>query len=175
MSLGNPTQLIILQRLTTLLQGITPDNGYDDDLSQAVFRGRSVFGDNDPMPMVSILESAKPNDPMYVGDYNRVMLDNRWLILLQGWVADDKANPTDPAYLLKAQVQMRLGEVTSVGPHGKGLNPELFMLGGLINGLRYGIGTCRPPEHGISSKAYFYLPLEIELALPVAKPYLTVG
>ena len=67
-----PFKLRVLRAVTATLKTITPANGYFYDLSDdtdpdalhptRVFRGRAWFGDNDPIPMLSVLEGVNPAD-----------------------------------------------------------------------------------------------------------------
>lgn len=154
--------LVILQALTAHLQGVTPANGYDHDLSDAVFRGRVRFGDGDPLPMISILEAPRTEQPVsFVGALQQRRTD-QWSILVQGWSTDDKANPTDTAYALKAEVEDRLGQLTAQSPEtGLETFPDVYLLGRLVLNLQIGPGIVSPPREGISNKAFFFLPLVI--------------
>lgn len=154
--------LIILQVLTSHLAGITPTNGYDFDLTGVVFRGRTRFGDHDPLPALSILEAPRTEDPLeYAGDLEQIRIE-KWSILIQGWVADDKTNPTDPAYELKANVEDRLNRLTSVVARtGNPTYPSEYLLGRRVRNLQFGPGIVSPPRDGISNKAFFYLPVTI--------------
>ena len=82
-------RLDILQRITDHLLGITPANGYPIDLTGRVFRGRAFFGDQDPLPMVSILEAPRPLDGFVTGEMGQRRADE-WMLLVQGWAEDDQ-------------------------------------------------------------------------------------
>ena len=56
-----PTRLRIMRKLTEILSGITPANGYKHDLASKVFRGRMFVTVNSPLPMVSIMENIDPD------------------------------------------------------------------------------------------------------------------
>ena len=58
-----PFRLRILKELTAELQKITIANGYSTDVA-AVFRGRDTFSHDDPVPMISILESILEKDQL---------------------------------------------------------------------------------------------------------------
>lgn len=174
--MGDSKQLLILKMLTAHLQGITPANGYDFDLSEAVFRGRSMFGANDPETMLSILEAPKPDNGLAAGE-NRIKRSEEWLLLLQGWTLDDKINPTDPIYGLKAAAEKRLSEVIDVNPEtGNPLIPAIYLLPNatgkqMIAEMAIGPGVVRPPDAQVSSKSFFYLPLRVMLQTDVSNPY----
>lgn len=145
-------RLRFLKNLTAAFQEITVGAGYQHDLSESVFRGRIAYGDNDPVPMVSILEPplapnqipSNGNNTANAGDYE---------LLIQGFVQDDKRNPTDPAYLLLADVKKRLAlEKKKIGEVS-----NAFGMGELITKIDIGLGVVRPPDAEVSAKAYFWL------------------
>lgn len=178
-----PYRLAVQQAICAHLQGITRANGYDYDLSNAVYRGRLIFsGDSsqNPLPMLSLIESSRPDSGTWTGE----ALDNRmehWSLLLQGWVDDDMGNPTDPAHYLMAAVEQRLGDIVRTRNDGSGRpsNPEIYRLGPnpsgqgtLITELTYGPGVVWPPAEQVSSKAFFYLPVRVGLAYSPGSPYI---
>jgi hypothetical protein len=166
-----PKKLLILQKLTDHLKGITPDNGYQMDVSANVYRGRSVFGSSDPVPAISILEFPKPDVGVFGGSERHAHLEE-WMLLVQGWAKNDNANPTDPAYILAASVQQRLYDLIAVSPHsGFPVNPDLFLLGGLVTGLSIGPYSVRPPDNQVSSTAYIFLPLRVGVQTDVSQPF----
>lgn len=163
--MADPVRLLVLKKLTFLLQGITEIDGVTVNLTQSVFRGRSVFGENDALPMLSILESPRNTDGIRAGE-NRSENLNKWGLMLQGWVKDDKVNPTDPAYHLAEAVMNRLKLVTEIRPGNSGqpLNENVYLLGRSIVGFEVGQPIIRPPIDNLSSKAFFYLQVDVELA-----------
>lgn len=62
--LPDPLRLHTLKTITDVLDGITTANGYKHDLDGKVFRGRALFGEGDPIPMLSILEVPIPVDQL---------------------------------------------------------------------------------------------------------------
>jgi len=106
-------RLTVLKRLTAHLRGITKANGYDYDLidPRSVCRGRLVFGDDDPLPLLSILEGTRSDIGSFAGHGER---KEHWPLTIQGWVADDVDNPTDPAYGLLDAVERHLQRLTKV-------------------------------------------------------------
>lgn len=161
---NDPTRLRILKAVTAALQEITPANGYKHDLSTSVFRGRAVFGYSDPLPMVSVLEdvneaaqqeTAKPN-PVQAGP---------WTLLVQGFCEDDKDNPTDPAHRLMADVKRRLVEERVRDSF------KILGMGDTVTDLKLSHGVVRPPEDGVSDKAYFWLRMTLDVVEDVTKPY----
>lgn len=154
-------RLEVLKRLTALLQGITKANGYSHDLALNVFRGRAVFGATDPIPLVSILESPRSDVGSYAGENER---KDGWGLLIQGWTYDDAEHPTDPAYELMDDVEVHLERISACSPvNGVELFPDDYLLGRTIADIRVSPGVVRPPLEGVSSKAFFYLPITLTL------------
>lgn len=153
--MADPLKLQILKAMTSSLETISVTGGYRHDLEGSVFRGRNRFDDNDPLPMVSLLEAPVPMDKLAVppGSQND---SGGWELLIQGFSVDDDENPTDPAHLLMADVKRALvlemnkssGAYKTTGPFG---------LGKFIRTMYIGQGVVRPPEEYVSAKAYFWL------------------
>jgi hypothetical protein len=158
-----PLRLQILRALTAELGTITPENGYVNDLSGAVFRGRIYYGDNDPLPMISILEPPLPTDPTE-SPWTGTKQLCKWDLLIQGFVDDDPKNPTDPSYVLLADVRKALAVIRAAD--GKNLG-----VGSVIRNFDLGNPVVRPSDD-ISARAYFYLPLHLIIAEDLASPYL---
>lgn len=156
--------------LSDALREITPANGYVHDLSgtganSKVFRGRSVFGEGDPIPMVSILEPPLPPDRFREPDGSPATI-GLWELIIQGFVEDDKANPTDPAQRLVADVLKRL----AVEKQKEGGKP--YALGfKRIRRLIIGPPVVRPPDNLVSAKAYFWLSMSIDMSEDLLNPY----
>lgn len=154
-------RLNALKRLTDFLKLVTVANGYSHDLSANVFRGRSVYGANDPLPLLSILESPRSDIGSYAGETER---KEGLGLLIQGWVYDDVNNPTDPAYLLMDDVERHLDRILACSQsNGQPLFPEDYLLGKTIANIKVHPGVVRPPMEGVSSKAFFYLPVTLTL------------
>lgn len=175
---GDPFRLQILKRLSAILAEIDgPNETYHYDLrpyavgledgtqkmQRRVFRGRVIFGDTDPLPMVSILEvplppeqtPSSPDNPSQFGD---------WDLMLQGFVDDDPEDPTDPAQYLLADVKRRLAQERHNVYEGGILGFPA------ITKLSLGVGVVRPPDE-ISAKAYFWLPVTISMVEDLSDPY----
>lgn len=159
-------RLRVLKELTSALAEITPARGYQHDLTGAVFRGRLVYEDRDPLPMLSVVEP--PEFPETMTSRGASVAKTPLLVLVQGFVADDKANPTDPAYNLLGDVQKRLSaEMVRIGHDGA------FGLGNRIDSLELGTGVVRPPDADISSRtAYFWLPVRMTLFEDLSNPFM---
>lgn len=162
----DPTRLRVLKALTDVLASITPANGYQHDLTGSVFRGRDIFGYNDPLPMISILEQIE-DDPR---DQGAVPVDSpvqhaAWTLQIQGFVQDDRDNPTDPAHHLMAEVKKRLIEERI-----RHRQRDIFGMGDVVTDLRLSHGVVRPADE-VSDKAYFWLRMTLTLVENLAEPY----
>lgn len=162
--MADPTRLRILKALTSALESITPANGYRHDLSGKVFRGRDIFGYKDPLPMVAILEQIEEQEqqpaPRAGGTAH-----GPWTLQLQGFVADDRDNPTDPAHYLMAEVKQRLIE-ERLRDHQR----DILGMGKVITELRLSQGVVRPADE-ISDKAYFWLRVTLGVVENLNEPY----
>lgn len=160
----DPFRLRVLKALTAALREITPANGYKHDLSSSVFRGRNLFGDDDPVPMVCILEASdeesQVDSPRGSGDQY-----GPWPLLIQGWSDDDSDNPTDPAHHLLADVKARLA-VERQRDRGN----DILGMGGLVDKLDFSAGVVRPVD-AWSAKAYFWLRVDLTVVEDVTKPF----
>lgn len=162
--MADPFRLRILKALTAVIESITPANGYVHDLADSVFRGRDMFGEDDPLPMVSILEAIEQaedtpppeSSPKFTGP---------WELQIQGFVIDDPQNPTDPAHLLMAEVKQRI-----VQERTRDRQYNILGMEGRVTGLRISPGVVRPADE-VSSKAYFWLRITIELVEDLSDPY----
>lgn len=169
-----PFRLAVLQRLTALLEQ-TSGLDHEDipyNLVGQVFRGRTEFGNETALPALSILEAPNPDIGTFAGE-NEVYRDT-WVLLIQGWSKDDKANPSDPAYYLAAAVQKQLGRIMTMRDDGSGrpLDKINWMLGETIAGIQVGPYVVRPIDKAESARAFFYLPVRISLAQSIDQPYL---
>lgn len=174
-----PIRLAVLKALTELLSGEygTDENGNPYNLTGKVFRGRNEFGTEYALPMLSILENPRPSYSNTAGE-NEARLEPNWNLLLQGWAADDLENPTDPAHWLMAAVEERLGLVTERRNDGSNRPKDAaaFMLGfkDTVSSFDFGPGVVRPADKTVSSKAFFYLPVRIGLAVGANESYRSI-
>ena len=174
-------KLLTLKRLTRLLEGINPNNTWIDedgneqpftmDLTNSVFRGRVVFGDEVKPPFIAILEAPRQINPNGGGS-DRLKQDEDWTLLIQGFATDDPYHPSDPAYLLLAYVQARLARITEERTNGGrgGVYPEDYHLGGLTGKISFQIPIVRPGKDDVSDTAYFYMPVSIETVTDLSRP-----
>lgn len=174
-TLDNPLRLEIQKRLADALREITPANGYVMDFSGAeggddnrVFRGRNIYGDDDPVPMLSILESPIPLDQL-PSPVDSGLNSGQWELMVQGFVEDDPVNPTDPAHVAMADVKKRLAlEQKKTSARRDEDGP--FGLLRAVTGITIGTGVVRPPDE-VSAKAYFWLLFVLDIAEDVTEPY----
>lgn len=161
-----PKQLRILKKLCNHLE-LT--SGYE---GIRVKRGQMVVSAKDIEDCLSILEAPRPLVGLGAGE-NGVRRLESWTLLLQGWPKDDKENPSDPAYDLKAACEQWLSRIIAVDDSsGLPLYKDTYMLGGDISALTIGQGLVRPPsEEGASRLAMFFLPLIVEMTTDVRNPY----
>jgi len=177
-TIPDPLRLHVQKQLTALMQTITPADGYvldfsgdgaTDETPVRVFRGRAVYGDDDPLPMLSILETPIPLDQLPPPSGSG-MSSGGWEIMIQGFFEDDKDNPTDPAYVGLADVKQKLAFEQRKQDYDGGPENGILGLGQHVTGIQIGTGVVRPPDE-VSAKAYFWLLLVLEMAEDLTKPY----
>lgn len=165
--MSDPFRLRVLKNMTAALQGVTPANGYSHDLSTSVFRGRDEYDDNDPLPMVSILEHPDALDTTQATDATQAA--GGWRLLVQGFVKDDPKNPTDPAYHLVADVIAAL-----VKEKTKERGRNIFDLGfgeNCVEDINIGSPVCRPADGQNSSTSFFWLTVTLSLIEDLENPF----
>lgn len=168
-----PFRLRVQKALTAALEQITPANGFVTDMSpftdtKRVLRGRVLFGEDDPLPMISILEEpvAPDNELAPEGGTSGTQ---SYDLMVQGFVNDDPENPTDPAHILMADVKMRLVDLKTDENHAD----RVFRFGPKANtviGVSFGGGVVRPADE-VSAVAYFWLRVQLELAEDHLQPF----
>lgn len=156
-------RLIVQKELVTRLVAKMPE------LADALFRGRSMFGENDPLPCGSLLEDPR-EFPVLQSNEGGGGHKSDWRLLLQGWVADDPANPTDPAHQLAADYQKALGEIRAEvrADLESALHPDRKI--NLVTAILIGAPIVRPPDE-FSSRAYCWLPLTLSLFEDPKRPF----
>lgn len=174
-------KLLIMRRLTEVLEGITP--AWTDlppemagvvcpwDMSKSVFRGRAFYGKETKPPFISLLEAPRQLDPIYGGQTD-VSAEN-WTLLVQGFVKEDQKHPTDEAYDLLAWVQMRLSRISQQQVNGGrgGMYPLQFRLGSLVADVAMQIPIVRPGKDDVSDTAYFYQPISVGKVTDLTMPF----
>lgn len=171
-----PFRLRVLYALTDAIKTVTPANGYGHDLSdytqdgivrERVFRGRELFGTTDPLPMVSVLEHPRALDAALAPDKTSSDRVGEWDILVQGFVEDDADHPTDPAYMLVADVVTAIAKAAAQ-PHnvlGLGFRQPC------VSSLVIGSPIVRPADGVNSDQAFFWLTLTLKLSENVQTPF----
>ncbi|ASW27258.1 hypothetical protein L6P55_23910 [Klebsiella pneumoniae] len=164
-------RLDVLKALTDFLEGISPDNGYPYDFRGKVYRGRDRFGAEyvAKMPFLSILEAKATDYGKFANEEQTVRMDD-WVLLVQGWCADDARNPTDPIYDIVAVVEKRLSMLISKDENGNPEFPGVYRLKGMIATLTLAQPVVRPPEEGLSDTAFFFLPIRVGLKVDIRNP-----
>ena len=164
--MADSKQLRILKKLTAHLE-LT--SGYE---GIKCYRGLLVVSAKEVQDCLSILEAPRPVVGQPAGHNGHRRLET-WTLLVQGWPKDDKENPSDPAYAMKAAVEQWLYRFIAVREEdGLPVYPDLYMLGGDVASLTIGQGVVRPPsEEAASRLAMFYLPLILEITTDVSNPY----
>lgn len=174
--MADPFRLRVMKALSNRLKTITPDNGYEFDLSdftdevgrdaERVFRGRDLFGANDPKPMLCILEdprSAEPNN----APTNSPNAVNQFRVLIQGFVQDDKWHPLDPAYKLSAEVIKCLAGARDSRHSVLGFGSRAPC----IMSMSIGQPVHRPGNDEYSDTGYFLIGVTLTLAEILDDPY----
>lgn len=176
----DPFRLKVMKAICDQLKKITPANGFTHDLQDytdaggrtnqlRVFRGRDLYGDNDPLPMISVLEDFKSredeeDDPYPYGSQQAQR--NEFRVLIMGFVRNDQDNPLDPAYHLSAEVIKCLAE-SKVKYDILGLGAEKPSVDKMV----IGAPVHRPADNDISSVAFFFLKLRLTLIEDLENPF----
>lgn len=162
---NDPKQLRIIKKLCNHLE-LT--SGYE---GIKVFRGKLIVSAKEVEDCMSILEAPRPVVGEGAGHHGHKR-NETWTLLIQGWPKDDKENPSDPAYYLKAAVEKRLSRITEVDDRtGLAKYPQEYLLGGDIGAMIVAQGVVRPPEQEAASRlAMFYLPLILEITTDIRNP-----
>jgi hypothetical protein len=152
-----PKRLAIIMALQEHLAGIAKADGYNYDLFDKVLRGR-------------IVEAPRPDLAVYTGEWSDIRKDH-WTLLIQGIVNDDfTANTTDDAYYMAQDVERRLQRLIAVKPGtGAPMFPDEHLLGDKITSVEIAPPVVRPPEAGVSTKSFFYLPVRLGVALKIGE------
>ena len=166
-----PFRLRVLRAITTTLQGITPANGYQFDLSSngAVVRGRTALGDDEPEVMVSLLEPPAAVDQKRTSA-DKVSRETDWDLLIQGWAKDPMASaefqPCDMAYMLAADVQKALALARPKQPG----RPSIFGFDRVTN-MTVTPAVVRPAENTATDFGMFYIILTLRIVEDMTAPF----
>jgi hypothetical protein len=83
-------------------------------------------------------------------------------------------HPTDELYQLKASVEKRLSEcITTSQFTGRPVYSDAYLLGRTISNMAIGPGVVSVPvgSGDASSRAFFYLPVGLDLVYDVSDPF----
>jgi len=166
----DPLRLEVHKRLTSLFETITylDFDAVPFPMVGRVYRGRGIFGNETDVPAISILESPIPNEappPPVSGTTTKTL----WELVVQGFVRDDRDNPTDPAHLLLAEVK-RVLALERLKMDWDDPQDGILGLGRNVVALYIEPGVVRPADE-LSSKAYFWLTLRLDIVEDLADPY----
>lgn len=165
---AKPFRLRVQETLTAELESISVAAGYSGDLAGRVFRGRNMFGEDDPLPMIAILETPEmPDTPVTPAGASAGR--TTYKLIIQGFAEDDKANPTDPAQYILADVKRKLVELRKQVGSSNGLL-GFGLKGSIVENIKIGTGVVRPPDE-LSANAYFWLSVELDLVEDHANPF----
>lgn len=165
----DPFRLRVQKALSAAFGQITVANGFRSEVGPgSVYRGRTMFGDGDPIPMISMLEEPVAPESDLSGEAG-VGGSGNYVLMVQGFCQDDKDNPTDPAHVLLADVKRRLVEIKQ----DERRDDRVFRFGPKANtvlGVSWDGGVVRPADE-VSAVAYFWLRVTLELAEDHTKPF----
>lgn len=165
---GTPIKLVIMQRLTAMLEQIPIPGGQPAaDFTGRVYRGRIVIGGETKTPYYTILEAPKPDLAPVVAGIGSTIQTEEWQLLIQGFGVDDKLNPTDHSYYMEALARMRLSQIIAQTKQGHPAYPDDYRIPyngkTLINDLILPPGVVRPPSTEVSPTAFCYIALTIKM------------
>jgi hypothetical protein len=168
----DPFRLRLLKAITDQLKTVTIANGYDNDLSdysdengilrERVFRGRTMFGESDPIPLVSILEDPRVPDGSSTGASGGKTI-SKLRLLIQGFVSDDIAHPTDNAVYLSADCIEALVAA-------KRDKTNILGMGGRVTAMVCGTPVHRPADNEVSDTCYFLFGLTLTITEDLENP-----
>lgn len=164
----DPFRLRVQKALTTELETISVAGGSKWDMAGKVFRGRVYYGEETPVPFISILEEpiAPETD---LEPSNGVGGTSPYDLMVQGYVQDDPDHPTDEAHFLLADTKKVLARIREEGRR----TDRLLAFGNdapTVVGISFGGGVVRPADE-VSAVAYFWLRVTLELVEDHNDPY----
>lgn len=174
--MADPFRLRVKKAVSAQLKTINVPGGYCHDLedftdsagrtAERVFRGRDQFGDNDPLPMASVLEDPRALDARNANE-NETATTGEYKLLIMGFVEDDRENPTDPADVLAADIATALakGKVEKYNILGLGTKMPC------VTKLTVGQPVVRPADGVVADVAFCYIMLTLTLVEDLEKPY----
>lgn len=174
MAYADPLRLRVIKALQATIQSVSIAAGYKHDLAGKVFRGRRTFDQNDPLPMVCILE--KMDQPLATANPPRggTVQVNDWEISIQGFTKEDPLNPSDPAYRLSADVLKALVRERAKGNLILAGDPALGLLGPSGSSLVMELNVGPPvvvPDPDRSNACFFYAPVTLKISEDLEDPF----
>jgi hypothetical protein len=163
-------RLRIVQGLRDKLKEITIANGYRFDMQDSVFINRAFFGDNDPLPMISILEP--PIQPATIPpSYQGNVITYDYNLIVQGFMKDERGKDTEAeqAYRLMSDVK-RILACELKGQQSSLRARDIFGVGSKLSDVQIAAGSVRPPDE-VSNKAYFWLNLTMKVSEDMINPF----
>jgi hypothetical protein len=162
----HPFRLEVLRRLTSLLETVTTTDPEVPNMAGRVHRGRIIFGEETPVPFICIMEPPVPVEQI-APPHGSDSTSGDWDLLIQGFVDDDKVNPTDPAHVLASSARQVLAT-------HRAINARKDILGfgernNVVESITIGAPVVRNSDD-ISPTAYFWLPVTLKLVESLDDP-----
>ncbi len=170
-------RLTIQKKLGAEFKKCARADGYNYDLADEpdgtthIYRGRAKFGEGDKLPFITILEDV---------DQGKVQLDQKngsphifydYRLLVQGFVDDDKANPTDPAHHLMADIEKIVG-LLRISAQNSNFLFDIPQENGTVMMIGIEPGEVRPPDKD-SAKANFWAIVWFKVCEDTSNPHVT--
>lgn len=167
-----PVRLFLQEAVTDALADITKANGYETDLlPTSIFRGRTKFGQDDTLPAIAMFEPPVNDDipqPEQRGSMAGTKRITNYSLIVQGFVKDGVPHPTDPAYVLSADVVKAFAKARSrKAADGRGADP--FGCGSFVSDVTILPVIVRPSDD-ISATAYFWMSIVFKILEDTANP-----
>lgn len=165
-----PFRLRVLKALTEHLKTV---DGLQDGVDEHgrpqphVYRGRDIFGENDLLPIISILEAPEEQKQVDASS-PRTTVQNHWRLIIQGFVQDDAENPTDTAYVMAAKVIESVAQVKQQRRNILGFGEKKPC----ILDLQIGAPVVRPADNEVSSTSFFYFNVTLHMVEDWHDPFL---
>lgn len=164
--MSDPFRLQVIKAIAAgIAQRVTPANGCVNDLAAASLYGRATYGDNDPLPMANLIEDPR-EQATSEADAQGGGHEVPWRLLVQGFVEDDDAAPTSPAYVLAAELMVALSEIAAAAEGVLSRERKVNR----VQRIRVGAPIVRPPDE-FSAKAYCLIPLTLDIFENPSAPF----
>lgn len=164
----NPTNLIVSSDPSTRYEFDLRDDFSTTPARPRVTRGRLHIGEDEPLPMVTIIEAPMPVEPVSTQRQpDNTAFVGQWDLIIQGWAKDDPWNPSDVGYQLMQEVRAAIAKEKK-----RGRNGDTMILGFdnmKIQNMTLGAPVVRPNEY-ISEQAVFYFVVTFTICEDTASP-----